>query len=78
MPTLELCFDKNLKSHLVYKVTCYEFSFIYVGETSWHNTIGISEHKKKDTPVGGHLVEYCGTAKNIECEILDSCCGEEK
>ena len=36
LPTLKLPFDKNLKSHVVYKVTCNECSSIYVGQTSRH------------------------------------------
>ena len=32
----------------------------------------------KDSPVGQHLVECCGTAHNIEFEIFDTCRGVEK
>ena len=43
-----------------------------------HVTTRISEHQKKDSAVGQHLVECCGTAHNIEWEILDTCRGVEK
>ena len=56
---------------MVYKVTCNGCSSIYVGQISRHVTTRISEHQKKDTPVW-HLVECCGTAHNIEWEILDT------
>ena len=44
LPTLKSCFDENLKTHVVYKVTFYEFSSIYVGQTSRHVTTGVSVH----------------------------------
>ena len=78
LPTLKPSFDKNLKSHVVYKVTCNGCSSIYVGQTSRHVTTRISENQKKDSPVEQHLVECCGTAHNIEWEILDTCCVVEK
>ena len=77
MPTLKSSFDKNLKSHVVYKVTCNGCSSIYVGQTNQHVTTRISEHQKKGFPVGQH-VECCGTAHDIEWEILDACREFEK
>ena len=78
LPTLKSSFYKNLKPHVVYKVTCKGYSSIYVGQTSRHVTTRISEHQKKDFPVGQHLVECCGRAHNIEWEIFDTCRGDEK
>ena len=77
LPTLKLPFDKNLKSHVVYRVTCNACSFINAGQTGRHVTTRISEHQKKDSSVGQHPVECCGTAHNIECEFLDACRGFE-
>ena len=65
LPTLKSSLEKNLKSHVVFKVTSNPFSSIYVGQTSQHVTARISE------PVGQQLVECCGSAHNIEWEILD-------
>ena len=45
--SLKSPFDKNLKSHVVYKVTCNGCSSIYVGQTSRHVTTRISEHQMK-------------------------------
>ena len=67
-----------MKSYVVYKVTCSGCSSIYVGQTSQHVATRNSEHQKKDSPVGQHLVECCGTAHNLEWEILDTCRGVEK
>ena len=78
LTTLKSPFDKNLKSHVVYKVTCNGCISIYVGQTSRHVTARVSEHQKKDSPVGQHLVECCGTTHNVKWEILDACRGVEK
>ena len=70
---LKSSFDNNLKSHVVYKVTCNGCISIYVGQTSRHVTTRISEHQKKNSPVGQDIVESCGLAHNLEREILDAC-----
>ena len=78
LPTLKSPFDKNLKSHVVYKVKCNGCSSIYVGQTSRHVTTRISEHQKNDSPVEQHLFECCGATHNVKWEILDACRGVEK
>ena len=40
-------FDRNLKSHVVYKVTFNRRSSIYVSQTSGHVTTRISDYQKK-------------------------------
>ena len=47
LPTLQSPFDKNLKSHVVYKVTCNGCSSIYVGQTSRHVTTKIQSIKRR-------------------------------
>ena len=78
LPSLKSPFDKNLKSHVVYKVTSNGCSSIYVGQTSQHFTTRISEHQKKDSLVGQRFFECCGTTHNVKWEILDACRGVEK
>ena len=77
LPTLKSPFVKNLKSHVVHKVTCNGSSSIYVGQTS-HVTTRISEHQKRYSPGGQHLVECSGTTHNVKWEIFDACRGVEK
>ena len=43
-----------------------------------HVTTRISEHQKKDSPVGQQFVECCGTTHNVTWEILDAGRGVEK
>ena len=49
-----------------------------LAKTSWKVTTRISEHQKKGSTVGKHLVECCGTAHYIEWEILDTTRGVEE
>ena len=75
---LKSSFDNNLKSHVVYKITCMGCISIYVGQTSQHVTTRISENQKKGSPVGRLFVECCGRAHKNEWEILDACRGVER
>ena len=58
LPSLKSPFDKNLKSHVVYKVTCNGCSSIYVSQTSRHVTTRISEHQKKDFLLDNTLFNF--------------------
>ena len=49
-----------------------------LAKKSQHVTNRISEHQKKDSPVGKDFVECCDTAHCIEIEILVACRGVEK
>ena len=66
IPTLKSSFDKDLKSHVVYEIKCNGCGSIYVGQTSRHVTTRITEHQKKDSQVGQHLVECRGATNDIE------------
>ena len=44
-----------------------------VGQTSRHVTTRITEHQKKDSQVGQHLVECRGATNDIEWKILNVC-----
>ena len=45
LPTLKSSSDKNLKSHVVNKVTCNGCSSIYVGQTSRHDATRITRRR---------------------------------
>ena len=78
LPTLKSSFDRDLKSHVVYEIKCNGCGSIYVGQTSRHVTTRITEHQKKDSQVGQHLVECRGATNDIEWRILDACRSVEK
>ena len=63
LPTLKSAFDKSLKSHVVYEITCCGCNSTYVGQTCRPITTRIIEHQKADSPVGQRVSECCGTAK---------------
>ena len=73
LPTLKSSFDRDLKSHVVYEIKCNRCGSIYVGQTSRHVTTRITEHQKRDSQVGQHLVECPGASNDIERKILDAC-----
>ena len=78
LPNLKSSFDRDLKSHVVYEIKCNGCGSIYVGQTSRHVTTRITEHQKKDSQVGQHLVECRGATNDIEWRILDACRSVEK
>ena len=78
LPTLKSSFDRDLKSHVVYEIKCNGCGSIYFGQTSRHVTARITQHQKKDSQVGQHLVECRGATNDIEWKILDACRTAEK
>ena len=78
LPTLKSSFDRDLKSHVVYEIKCNGCGSIYVGQTSRHVTTRITEHQKKDSQEGQHLVERRGATNDIEWKFLDACRTVEK
>ena len=45
----------------------------YAGQTSRPATTRITEHQKKDSLVGQHLVECRGATNDIEWKFVDAC-----
>ena len=78
LPTLKSSFDRDLKSHVVYEIKCNECGSIYVGQTIRNVTTRTTEHQKKDSQVGQHLVECRGATNGIEWKFLDACRTVEK
>ena len=66
LPTLISSFDRDLKSHVVYEIKCNGCGSIYVGQTNRHVTTRITEHQRKDSRVGQHLVEGRGAPNDTE------------
>ena len=46
LPSFKSSFDKDLKSHVVYELTCNGCNSIYVGQTCRHITTRVAEHAK--------------------------------
>ena len=73
LPSLKSPFAKDLKSRVVYKLTCSGCNSTYVGQTVRHLTTRIEEHHKEDSPVGQHLRECDrdGKSAELKSEIID-------
>ena len=73
LPSLKSAFSNDLKSRLVYKLSCSGCTSTYVGQTVRHLTTRIEEFKKADSPVGLHL-QQCqleGNSADLSWEIID-------
>ena len=57
-------FDKDLKSHVVYELTCNGCKSIYVGQTCRHITTRVAKHVKVDSLMGFYAIECNGDKKN--------------
>ena len=73
LPGLMSSFDKDLKSHVVYELTCNGSKSIYVGQTCRHITTKVAEHAKADSPMGVHAFECNGDKTAFQWKILDQC-----
>ena len=78
LPSLKSSFDKDLKSHVVYELTCNGSKSIYVGQTCRHITTRIAEHAKADSPMGVHANECNGDKTAFQWTILDQCSNQSK
>ena len=57
LPSLKTSFARELRSKMVYKLTCSGCNSTYVGQTVRHLATRVDEHRKGDSPVGQHLLE---------------------
>ena len=73
LPSLKSEFSNDLKSRVVYKLSCSGCTSTYVEQTVRHLTASIEENKKADSPVGLHL-QQCqveGNCVDLSWEITD-------
>ena len=55
LPSLKTSSARELRSKLVYKLTCSGCNSTYVGQTVRHLATRVDEHRKGDSPVGQPL-----------------------
>ena len=72
LPSLKSAFSNDLKSRVVYKLSCSGCTSIYVGQTVRHLTSRIEEDKKADSPVGLHLQQCQLEGNNCNIRLLQS------
>ena len=73
LSSLNSAFSNDLKSRVVYKLSCSGCTSTYVEETVRHLTARIEEHKKADSPVGLHLqqCQFEGNRVDLSWKITD-------
>ena len=76
--SLKSSFDKDLKSHVVYELTCNGFKSIYIGRTCQHDNTRVAEHAKADSPMGVHAIECNGDKTAFQWKILDQSIKQSK
>ena len=72
LPSLKSAFSNDLKSRVVYKLSCSGCTSTYVLQTVRHLTTRIEEHKKADSPVGLHF-QQCqleGNSADLSWEFI--------
>ena len=73
LPSLMSIFDKHLKSHVVYELTCNGCKSIYVSQTCRHITTRVAEHAKADSPMGIQAIECNRDKTAFQWKIVDQC-----
>ena len=74
LPSLKTSFARLLRSKVVYKLTCSECNSTYVGQTVQQLATSVDEHRKRDSPVGQHLLECnkeVGGTAELKSKIID-------
>ena len=66
-------FSNDLKSRVVYKLSCSGCTSTYVGQTVRNLTSRNEEHKKTDSPVGLHLQQCSlqGNSADLSGKFID-------
>ena len=74
LQSLKTSFARELRSKVVYKLTCSGCNSTYVGQTDRNLATRVDEHRKRDYPVGQHLLECnkeVGGTAELKSEIID-------
>ena len=80
LPSLKTPVPANLKSNVIYRITCPGCSAQYIGQTQRHLQKRCNEHSKVSTPVGKHFQECTGSTERVlnETKILNTCPSQSK
>ena len=78
LPSLRSRFDKDLKSHVVYELTCNGCKSIYVGQTCRAITTRVAEQSKADSPMGVKATECNSDKTAFQWKILEQCSNQSK
>ena len=73
LPSLKSKIPDDLKSRVIYEITCSGCKSSYVGQTTRHLMTRLAEHARNSSPMGRHLENCTGHAPLINAKILDQC-----
>ena len=79
--SLETFFARELRSKVVYKLTCSGCNSTYVSQTVRHLATRVGEHCKGDSPEGQHLLECnkeVGGTAELRSEIIEQTANTHK
>ena len=71
LPSLKSKIPEDLKSRVIYEMTCSGCKSSYVGQTKRHLMTRLAEHARISSPVGSHLKNCIRDASEIWSKILD-------
>ena len=74
LPSLKSSLARELRSKVVYGLTCSGCNSTYIGQTVRHLATRVDEHRNGDSPVGQHLLECnkeVGGTAELKSEIID-------
>ena len=81
LPSLKTSFARELRTKVVYRLTCNGCNSTYVGQTVRHLATRVDEHRKGDFSVGKHLLECnkeVGGTAELKSEIIDQTANTHK
>ena len=81
LPSLKTSFARELRSKMVYKLTCSGCNSYYVCQTVRHLATRVDEHCKSDYPVRQHLLngnKEVGCTSELKSEIIDQTANTHK
>ena len=75
LPSLKSAVDKEVRSRVVYQITCPGCQSSCVGQTTRHLKTRLTEHPCLTAPVVMHFQECAGSTREISAKIIDACEG---
>lgn len=70
MPSLKPAIDKQVRSHIVYRITCPRCKSCYIGASTRCLGVRFGEHKGPSKPVGKHL-RKCNALQYVSLESVE-------
>ena len=70
MPSLKPMVEKEMRSHVVYKISCPQCNLSYIGQTAQYILQRFKQHLNPSQPVGKHL-RKCNTLQEVSADDVN-------